>query len=226
MPSPPILDGKRDVIATLKCLGAPPSLAIAVYFVEILLLAALGIAIGLVIGTIIPFAAEAALQRLVPVSLAAVYPFELLLAAVYGLITALAFALCPLGRAREISPTALFRDQVAPAAARPRPGYLVAVACGIIALAALAIGFAFDRRIAVTFVIAAAGAFLLLRVVAAGIVALARRAAQPELGGAPPGARQHPSAGGADAVGGAVARARPHAADCARRSSTAISAAS
>ena len=38
--------------------------------------------------------------------------------------TALAFALYPLGRAREVSPTALFRDQVAPVRKRPPPAIL------------------------------------------------------------------------------------------------------
>lgn len=170
------LDGKRDVIATLKCLGAPSGRAIAVYFIEIGILAVLGIAIGLVIGAILPFAAEVALRDLVPVAIAGLHPGELALAAVYGLIAALAFALYPLGRAREVSPTALFRDQVAPARNRPRASYLVAVAVAGAALAALAIATAFDQRIAIIFVVAAAGAFLLLRLVAAAIMFLARHA--------------------------------------------------
>jgi putative ABC transport system permease protein len=170
------LEGKRDVIATLKCLGAPAGFTVAVYLVQILILAALGIVIGLSIGAVIPFLAGAALHTVLPVTISGVYPFELILAAVYGLATALAFALFPLGRAREVSPTALFRDQVVPARAWPRPAFLIAAAAAILLLAALAIGLAFDRRIAVVFVIAAAAAFLLLRLVALFIMALARRA--------------------------------------------------
>src|SRR4029079_11550863 len=46
----------------------------------------------------------------------------------------------------------------------------------ILLLAGLAIGLAFDRRIAAVFVVAAAASFLLLRLVALFIMALARRA--------------------------------------------------
>ena len=51
------LDGKRDVIATLKCLGAPAGFAVLVYLIQILIIAAFGIAIGLVVGAVIPFVA-------------------------------------------------------------------------------------------------------------------------------------------------------------------------
>jgi putative ABC transport system permease protein len=170
------LETKRDVIATLKSLGAPARLSVTVYLIQILILAAIGIAIGLVIGAAIPFAAGAALRSVLPVTVAGIYPFELMLAAIYGFATALAFALVPLGRAREVSPTALFRDQVSPSAIRPRAAYVIAAGAAMLVLAGLAIGLAFDQRIATVFVAAAAAAFLLLRFVADGIMWLARRA--------------------------------------------------
>ena len=43
----------------------------------------------------------------------------LLLAAAYGLLTALAFSLWPLGRAARIPGAALFRDALLPERARP-----------------------------------------------------------------------------------------------------------
>ena len=46
----------------------------------------------------------------------------------------------PLGRAREVSPTALFRDQVAPVRRSPRAAYLAALAVSLLALAGLAVG--------------------------------------------------------------------------------------
>ena len=48
MPCRAILDGKREVIATFKCLGAPAGFPVAVYLIEIMVIAALGIAVGLV----------------------------------------------------------------------------------------------------------------------------------------------------------------------------------
>jgi putative ABC transport system permease protein len=172
------LEGKRDVIATFRSLGASSGFAATVYLVQILMLAGLGVAVGLAAGVVLAFAGGLALRAILPVTVAGFYPLELGLAAVYGLATALAFALYPLGRAREVSPTGLFRDQVAPSRSRPGPAFLVATALAVLFLAALAIGLAFDRRIATIFVIAAAAAFLMLRLVADGIMALARRAPQ------------------------------------------------
>ncbi len=172
------LDRKRGVIATLKCLGAPAGFPVAVYLIEILVIAALGIALGLAIGALIPYAAGSLLAAVVPVPIGGVYPAELALAALYGLLTALAFALYPLGRAREVSATALFRDQVAPSHRRPPLRYLAAVAVTLGVLAALAIGLSYEPRIAAVFVAATAGAFVLLRLVAMGLTALARRAPQ------------------------------------------------
>jgi putative ABC transport system permease protein len=143
---------------------------------RILLIAALGIAVGLVVGAVIPFAAGSLLASVVPVSIGGIYPVELALAAVYGFLTALAFALYPLGRARMVSATALFRAEVAPVRQRPPLAYLAAVALALAALAGLAIVLAYDPRIAAVFVAATAGAFLLLRVVAMGVMALARHA--------------------------------------------------
>ncbi|RAI30594.1 hypothetical protein, partial [Rhodoplanes roseus] len=70
------------------------------YLTQILILAALGIAIGLAVGAILPFVALAALSNILPLSaVPALYPRELALAALYGLLVALSFSLWPLGRA-------------------------------------------------------------------------------------------------------------------------------
>jgi putative ABC transport system permease protein len=45
---------KRDIIATFKCLGAPSRLVLNVYLLQALMLALLGIGIGLVIGALTP----------------------------------------------------------------------------------------------------------------------------------------------------------------------------
>ncbi|PKQ01496.1 MAG: glycosyl transferase family 1, partial [Alphaproteobacteria bacterium HGW-Alphaproteobacteria-12] len=53
------LDGKREVIATFKCLGAPGALIFRIYLIQVLALAAAGIAIGLAIGMAAPFIVDA-----------------------------------------------------------------------------------------------------------------------------------------------------------------------
>lgn len=172
------LDTKRDVIATFRCLGAPAAFAVRVYFIEILLIAAAGIVAGLVLGAMAPPVAGRFLERFVPVPISGIEPGELLVAAVYGVLTVVVFALYPLGRAAEVSPTTLFRGQVEPSPGRPGTSYLIALVLAAVALAGLAIGLAFDRRVAMIFVAGSVGAFVLLRVVAAGIAALAWRLRQ------------------------------------------------
>jgi putative ABC transport system permease protein len=174
------LDRKRDVIATFKTLGATGSRIFAIYLVQVLVLALAGTAIGLVAGAALPFAIAAAFRSVLPIPIApAIHPGELALAAVYGLAIAAAFALWPLGRAHDVPVSALFRDEVAPAPRWPRRRYLAGVAITGTALAALAVALAYDRRIAVMFVVAAAAVFVALRLIASLLMALARRTPRP-----------------------------------------------
>ncbi|MEL6751831.1 MAG: FtsX-like permease family protein, partial [Pseudomonadota bacterium] len=92
------LDTKRPVIATFKSLGAPARFVFSVYLIQILLLALAGIVIGLAVGGTLPFIAKWALEGVLPVGNASAFHWPVLLSAVaYGLLTALAFALWPLG---------------------------------------------------------------------------------------------------------------------------------
>ena len=113
-----------------------------------------------------PFAAGAALHQVIPVPAeGGFYPGALGMAALFGLLVTLAFALLPLGRARDVPATALFREMGLEGRGLPRPVY-VAAAVGIaLLLAALAILFSGDRRIASIFVGATIFAFLVLRMV-------------------------------------------------------------
>jgi putative ABC transport system permease protein len=171
------LDGKRGVIASFKSLGASGGFVFTVYLVQTLLIAAIGIAAGLVLAVFMPFAASGALQAIIPVPAeAGIYPAALALAATFGILVTLAFAILPLGRARDVPATALFRELGFEGRGRPRLVY-IATAVGIaLSLAALAIFTAHDRRIAVTFVGAAVLSFLVLRLVALLVQWLARRA--------------------------------------------------
>jgi putative ABC transport system permease protein len=171
------LDRKRDAIATMKAVGATGGRIFSIYLVQVLMLAAIGSAIGLVAGAILPFAVTGFFGAIIPLPIVpSIQPLELLLAFVYGLLTALAFALWPLGRAHDIPVGALFRDNVAPQVSRPRLRYVLATAAAIATLVMLAIGLAYDRKVALLYVGVAAGVFLLLRLVAVGLMVLARHA--------------------------------------------------
>ena len=171
------IDGKRGVIATFKSLGAPGWFVIAVYLCQIMIIALIGIVIGLVIAAIIPYVAGYALQNVLPIaSKGGFYPGALGWAALFGLLTTLAFAILPLGRARDIPATALFREQGFEQRGWPKPAYVLIAAAVIAILCALAVAFAYDRRIAMIFIGAVAFSFVVLRAVAVLVQWAARRA--------------------------------------------------
>ena len=171
------LDGKRGVIATFKSLGASGRFIFAIYLTQTLLIAAIGIAIGLVLGALMPFAAAGALQAILPVpAQAGIYPAALALAAAFGLLVTLAFAVLPLGRARDVPATALFRELGFESGGQPRLVYGATAAGIALVLAALAILGAHDRRIAVIFVVATLLSFIVLRLVAMAVQFAAKKA--------------------------------------------------
>jgi putative ABC transport system permease protein len=170
------LDRKRDVIATLKSLGATGRDVFAVYLAQTMLLAGIGALPGLAIGAALPFLINWGFGSTIPLPIAPVLnPADLGLAFLYGLMTALAFAIWPLGRAHDVSVSALFRDEVTPERRWPRLSYMMAAGLVAGALAALAILLAYDRRIAAIFVAAAVGVFVTLRLVASLVMLIARR---------------------------------------------------
>ncbi|MGO6905243.1 ABC transporter permease, partial [Rhizobium ruizarguesonis] len=170
------LDSKRTTIATFKCLGAPAQVVVLIYLIQIAIIALGGILIGLVIGALSPMLAAQFLAQFLPVSTTpTLYPGALLLATLFGILTTLAFAILPLGHAREVPATALFREQGFEARRLPSWPYILLAALFMVALAGLAILTAYDRFIAVVFVGAIVFAFVVLRLVAALIAWLARR---------------------------------------------------
>src|SRR5262245_40853496 len=164
------LDRERDVIATMKSLGATGGRVFAIYLTQIMLLALLGSALGLALGAVLPFAIASAFSAVIPIPIEpALQPDVLALALIYGLAT-------PLGRAHDVPVAALFRSEVAPERRRPRKRYMVAAAAAIALLAVLAVALAYDRRIAMIFVGSAAATFVALRLVATLVMAAACRA--------------------------------------------------
>lgn len=170
------IDRRRDIIATFKAVGATGRDVFAIYLTQIMVLAALGSLAGLVIGATLPFIVVGAFGDLLPLPVVpALHPDELALSAVYGLLTALAFGMWPLARVHDIPVAALFRDTIAHEVLRPKTRYLVLMLLLIATLAGIAIGLAYDKRVALVFVAASAIVFVLLRGIASGLMALARR---------------------------------------------------
>jgi len=169
------LDRRRETIATMKALGASGHRVFAIYLTQVLLLALLGGAIGVTVGAVLPFVISWTFGAIIPLPIVpALHPAELLLALIYGLLTALVFALWPLGRAHDVPVAELFRDMVSVQPRRPRKRYIVLTVIAVAVLAAVAVLLAYDRRVALIYVATAAGVFLLLRIVASLLMAVAK----------------------------------------------------
>jgi len=174
------IKAKTSTIATLKCLGASNRLVLMAYFAEILVLAVLGIAMALLLGSLAPAIAAPLLKSLLPVSLRiAVYPAPLALAGLFGLLTTLVFSLWPLAGIGRVPAAALFRDTVDRARRRLPAAALGATLLLVLGLAALAVASAQDRTIALWFVAGALAAFALFRVAGEAIIILAKGLRRP-----------------------------------------------
>jgi putative ABC transport system permease protein len=170
------IDRRRDVIATFKAVGATGRDVFTIYLTQVIVLAGIGSVIGLAAGASLPFVIVGLFGKILPLPvIPALHADELALSFVYGLLTALAFGLWPLGRVHDVPVAALFREEVAREWHRPRWSYLALMAVVIALLIAVAIGLAYDKRVAAVFVASSAAVFALLRGVAAGLMALARR---------------------------------------------------
>lgn len=169
--------GKRDTIATLKCIGARGDTIFHTYLVQVMLLTLVGVAIGLVVGAAVPFFALGALEAVLPVPAeAGIYPRPLITGAAYGLLTALAFAAWPLGRARDVAAAGLFRQVVAPISGRPRIQYMALAGAALAALAGLALFFSGHLRFTSYFLAGAAVSFVVLYGIGHGVMWVAARA--------------------------------------------------
>ncbi len=130
---------KTTVIATLRTLGADRATIFQTYFLQIGLLSVLGVAIGLLLGALIPVVLGPVISARLPVpAMFAFYPEPLLEAALYGMLTALIFTLWPLARTEHVRAATLFRDALSSAPLLPPLRYLAAIMVCFAALVGLA----------------------------------------------------------------------------------------
>lgn len=156
------LSAKTRVIATLKVLGARSPLIASIFLLQIGATAAVGIALGLAVGALVPFVVARLAGAALPVTPElALYPVPLATAALLSGLVALLFALPALARARAVPAATLLRDEVG---ASRRPSWRLVAAMGVLiaALAGVAVLTASDRLLALGFVGAVAALVLLL----------------------------------------------------------------
>ncbi len=173
---------KVDTIATLKSLGASRGTIFATYLMQIGVLALLGIALGLLLGSGLPTLAIPLLADRLPIPIeAGFFPGPLLEAATYGVLTALIFSIWPLSRAVDTSPAGLFREISGKAGRLPRWPYLLLLGLLTALLVTLATGFSGVPMLTLWSAGGIIAALLVLALAALLTKALARRAARAGL---------------------------------------------
>ncbi len=134
------LSSKREVIATLKCLGADGKMIFAIYLTQVLIMAGGAIFLGLIIGAATPLLIGSLLKDRLPIPVEiGLYPGAMGQAAIFGVLITLIFSLWPLGEARDLAPARLFRGWTGHKAGWPRWPVLAAIAAAITLMVAVAI---------------------------------------------------------------------------------------
>ena len=174
------IDRRRKVIAAFKSLGATSGTILAIHLIQVLLIAGIGIVLGIALGFLIPVALTAMVGDALPIKADLTVSARSLLTAVgYGLLVSLLFALWPLGRAEQVRAGVLFRDEVAPERVLPRPRILAFTAGAGLLLAALAILTAEARLLALYYCLGVIGVFAVFVGLGNAIAWAARRVARP-----------------------------------------------
>ena len=175
------IERRRETFAIMKALGASGTQTFVMALMEVMVMGFVGTLIGLVIGMMLPFALDYFGSRWLPVPLATSFqPSLLALGLAYGLLTVLAFALLPLGRAHDLPVAALFRDGLTSLKQWPRRRYRVMACAALLALCATTILTSYDRKLALWSIAIIAVIFLILRLTGLIVMKLAKSIPRPQ----------------------------------------------
>lgn len=170
------LDRKRFDIAILKSLGGEGEFVFRIFVAQVMGVALAATLLGAAIGASVPFLVVWRYGDSLPVPPEfGLYPSAIFLALGFGLLTALAFAIPPLGRSRGIRPASLLRDMVSPSeagnedAASRRRDWLFAVGA-VAAIILLALATAPRPVFAAQFLGGGIAVIVSLRLAAAGLM--------------------------------------------------------
>ncbi len=174
------IDRRRKVIATFKSLGATTRTIFGVHLLQVLAFSAIGIAIGIGMGLLVPVGLTSLLGSALPIKAElTVTAGSLATATAYGLLVVLLFTLWPLGRAGQVRAGVLFRDEVAPERRLPGAAVLAGTAAAAVALAGLAILASEAPHLALYYCLALVGVFAAFWGLGWGVTWLARRVPRP-----------------------------------------------
>lgn len=154
--------GKIQTIATLKCIGARVDTVFSAYLIQVMVMAVIGIIIGLLLGAFIPLAAARLIDGLLPVvARFNIYWEPLALASAFGILTALGFCIWPIAKACDLPASALFRHTGSGIKGIPRWRFVFMTFILLVILILIAIESANSKPIAMWFISGAASAIIL-----------------------------------------------------------------
>lgn len=169
------LQGKLTSLATLRALGLRDGQLAAMVLLQIVMLALLASAAGVLLGNALALAAAFATAERLPMAvlLVGLWPSSLV-ALMFGVLTAVAFALPALGRALSVSPAALFRGVSGANLKTPRRTWWFTAAAAGVTLLLLVLTLP-DPRFGLAFVAATGALLMLLEGITRGLKHVARQ---------------------------------------------------
>jgi putative ABC transport system permease protein len=164
----------------LKCLGLNSKDVFGLYLTEILLVGAIGIVLALGIGAVSPFLLKFFAGHILPLPVStSVQWLPLLVAGMLGVLVLLAFAVLPLARIANIRGADLFRSQLVSGQERLSWRWL-GLSLVFLALAAVLITLMSENmQITLMYLAGLAGSFVVLSVLAYGLLRLIRLLPKP-----------------------------------------------
>lgn len=167
------MEARVATIATLKVLGAESSLVLRVYLLQIGVICAIGVGLGLVIGAGGLLSGAPLLAGVMPFPVSfGLYPAPLLEAAFYGAVTGLLFALWPLAQAVRQKATALYRGTAE--RVWPKAAHLAAMAAVLALFVGAAVWFSGSAMLALGTLGGVFAALVVLAGAGLGLTLLAR----------------------------------------------------
>ncbi|HEY5831798.1 MAG TPA: FtsX-like permease family protein, partial [Hyphomicrobiaceae bacterium] len=174
------IDRRRKVIAAFRSLGATSGTVLWIHLLQVMMIAGIGIVLGIGLGFLIPVALTALVGDSLPIKAdLTVSARSLLTAVAYGLLVSLLFTLWPLGRAEQIRAGVLFRDEVAPERVWPRRHIIVLTLAAALLLAAVAVLTSEAPKLALYYCLGVVGVFAVFLGLGSAIAWGARRMKRP-----------------------------------------------
>ncbi len=174
------LDRKLATIATLKVRGAEGALIFRAYLLQILVLSGIGVGLGLALGVGLPLVFSGLIEAALPFpAQVSLYPRPVLESGIYGVLTALLFALWPLARSEQVRAAALYRGGLGRGGVKARHFFSLGVVA--VALIGGAVLFSGAWKLALGMAGGLAAALVVLAVAGWGLARLARRLAASKL---------------------------------------------